>query len=163
MRTTSKRVWNAKEPVAQVRHYAITPTAGMLCADCEFVDCFVNPCDFLLCDGFPDALCVPDFCTDCEAFFVGPDGRIVECGKTINMSSLSVVASEDDRDDICGNTDELCTLPATTSEAATSDPGSLEQVWLECCDDLECCRCSGQVEIPYNLGTCQEAAACTCP
>jgi hypothetical protein len=56
------------------------PTCALPCADGETpVNCFVDPCVGARCRGFPDAVCVSDYCGGCNArFFL--DGEEVTCG-----------------------------------------------------------------------------------
>ncbi|XP_077862339.1 uncharacterized protein LOC144343804 [Saccoglossus kowalevskii] len=62
-------------------------TIDRLCPDdLPAVQCFVNPCDYAICEAYPDATCEPNYCGGCYAeFYVGLVK--VYCLKQIKLGS----------------------------------------------------------------------------
>ena len=78
MQITLKRDVNVRKLAVMVSSKRRSLFEGE-CVDCDFVACLVNPCEVIECPAFPNAECVPNFCTGCDAdFFV--NGRLVDCG-----------------------------------------------------------------------------------
>ena len=130
--------------------------------DCKFVRCFEDPCAVTTCDAFPEAKCVANYCTGCDADFYF-NGKLVNCGKSQRHLARSLRFCSDAVKP--GN--KLC-LP---EGASCRNPNAklhfshVSNFFPACCKGLTCCACGppvvSQHYVPSTFGTCK--ARCICP